>query len=684
MVLDQNTFKYLGDHPGEYIAPPVNVTFNVNSSTVEGFTDSTEVIQIRGGIQDVGGDGSVWDQTLIKWSNESVEAPNVGGDYWQVTIVFPDSFVGKEVNWKVGATRTDELGIVSDFWEDGANRVFVLPKADTTLGMGFVSNGFDAPFTPSDSVDVYFRVNMAANVQFNPASTTIYMVGAFPGPDGADNMWVPDKYPLTRESSTSDYWGIHLPLATSGAPYDSTMYRFTQGTWESSENVRGHRMFPDNVSRGVSIGLNDTTISWVWWNDVPPVGPAGEDTVQVKFTADLTNAISSKGFVPGDSLEVRWGYEASAVFSSAALTNVFGTDKYSATVSADNVELGENLVYQYYIIPEGRDEAREVYYDFNDPNQSTQERRKIVIPSPKPAEPFEIMDDQNSQTDSRRMPIFPNSSPISKDVTVSWEVDLRPAYYQVKFGGDTLTDIQGETHVGPEQLDSIFVWGVWMNGPAVGGWGNPGGDWGIGLRENDSKKLYDDGTNGDTQSGDSIYTRQVSYYADPDSNDVVGQVYKFGIYGGDNEAGRGGFGNNHVANIDDSQPNTTIHTQFGSINPPFYSHWDFDNNMPTDVEDMEEAIVIRDPNLRENYPNPFNPTTTLTFELPKQMKVSLVVYDVLGRKVTELVNGIQKQGVHKVVWNGADSRGRPVSSGVYFYRMITDNYQRTMKMMLIR
>ena len=106
--------------------------------------------------------------------------------------------------------------------------------------------------------------------------------------------------------------------------------------------------------------------------------------------------------------------------------------------------------------------------------------------------------------------------------------------------------------------------------------------------------------------------------------------------------------------------------------------------MPTALEDLGEAIVIRDPNLRENYPNPFNPTTTLTFELPKQMKVQLVVYDVLGRKVNELLNGVQRQGVHKVVWNGADSRGRPVSSGVYFYRLETSQKSITRSMLLTK
>ncbi len=60
-------------------------------------------------------------------------------------------------------------------------------------------------------------------------------------------------------------------------------------------------------------------------------------------------------------------------------------------------------------------------------------------------------------------------------------MDLRPAIYQV-LPGDTLNDIQGAFNITPAGMDSILGWGVWMNGPAVGGWGNPGGDdWGISL-----------------------------------------------------------------------------------------------------------------------------------------------------------------------------------------------------------
>jgi hypothetical protein len=362
------------------------------------------------------------------------------------------------------------------------------------------------------------------------------------------------------------------------------------------------------------------------------------------------------------------------------LINEFGTNFYSITVKINDISTEVPLIYQYYSTLNGSDE-REIYFDFDDPGGRAAERRKVNLTAVWPTV-VEVQDIVDSKDDARRMPLFRNTAPLENPVTVTWECDLRPAYYQVKLKGSTLMDIQGETHIGPEQLDSIFVWGVWMNGPAVGDWSNPSGsEWGSGLRANPDKMMWDDGTNGDMVAGDSIYSRTTFY--SPDSQDVIGQIYKFGINGGDNEAGGAGFGNNHVANIDDESSTFTIHTQFGSINPPFYTAWDFEEGTVSDIEDVT-GIVIRRPNLRRNYPNPFNPSTTLTFELPKQMKIKLVIYDVLGRVVNTLVDGPQKPGVHSVIWSGKDNHGSPVSSGVYFYSLTTDNYNRTLKMVLLR
>jgi len=66
------------------------------------------------------------------------------------------------------------------------------------------------------------------------------------------------------------------------------------------------------------------------------------------------------------------------------------------------------------------------------------------------------------------------------------------------------------------------------------------------------------------------------------------------------------------------------------------------------------------------------------------MKVQLVIYNVVGQKVCTLLNGIQRAGLHQVIWSGKDDLGRPISSGIYFYKMTTENYTKTLKMVLIK
>jgi hypothetical protein len=88
--------------------------------------------------------------------------------------------------------------------------------------------------------------------------------------------------------------------------------------------------------------------------------------------------------------------------------------------------------------------------------------------------------------------------------------------------------------------------------------------------------------------------------------------------------------------------------------------------------------------LKQNHPNPFNPSTTIKFALPNSGPVSLVVYDIAGRLVKTLVNGNMEATNHSVVWNGRDSSDRQVSSGVYYYRLVADGFTDTRKMMLVK
>ncbi|MHB9028902.1 MAG: FlgD immunoglobulin-like domain containing protein [Candidatus Latescibacterota bacterium] len=85
-----------------------------------------------------------------------------------------------------------------------------------------------------------------------------------------------------------------------------------------------------------------------------------------------------------------------------------------------------------------------------------------------------------------------------------------------------------------------------------------------------------------------------------------------------------------------------------------------------------------------NYPNPFNPSTTISFSLGAPEKVTLTVYDITGRKVRELISGPMSAGAHSVVWDGKDERGKAVSSGVYLSRLEAGGKAETRRMLLIR
>ena len=88
--------------------------------------------------------------------------------------------------------------------------------------------------------------------------------------------------------------------------------------------------------------------------------------------------------------------------------------------------------------------------------------------------------------------------------------------------------------------------------------------------------------------------------------------------------------------------------------------------------------------LHPNYPNPFNPTTTIAYEIPERAGVSLVIYDVGGREVRRLVSESQPRGRHEVTWDGRNASGDPAASGVYFYRLAAGDFVQTRKMILLK
>ena len=88
--------------------------------------------------------------------------------------------------------------------------------------------------------------------------------------------------------------------------------------------------------------------------------------------------------------------------------------------------------------------------------------------------------------------------------------------------------------------------------------------------------------------------------------------------------------------------------------------------------------------LHGNYPNPFNPTTTISYDLPKWSQVTLGIYDLLGKQIKTLVNQSQDAGNKIAVWDGTDNLGRQVSAGVYLYQIKAGEFTQTRKMLLLK
>ena len=114
--------------------------------------------------------------------------------------------------------------------------------------------------------------------------------------------------------------------------------------------------------------------------------------------------------------------------------------------------------------------------------------------------------------------------------------------------------------------------------------------------------------------------------------------------------------------------NPGFNADFNTIDGgPFHTNWQY-INMPSQVfsSNIQKASQFR---LLGNYPNPFNPTTTIKYELAQSGLVRLVLYNLLGQKIRTLISKIQAPGQHQVNWDGKDELGKPVASGVYVYQL---------------
>ena len=118
----------------------------------------------------------------------------------------------------------------------------------------------------------------------------------------------------------------------------------------------------------------------------------------------------------------------------------------------------------------------------------------------------------------------------------------------------------------------------------------------------------------------------------------------------------------------------------GSINEPVEFYIDQGGSL----DNRYQSSIPNNFDLYDAYPNPFNPKTTLRYDLPQNSMVTITIYDMLGRAINTIVNEVQNAGNQSIIWDGTNSSGNRVSSGTYIYQIEAGDYHNIKQMVLLK
>ncbi|MCA0445547.1 MAG: T9SS type A sorting domain-containing protein [Bacteroidetes bacterium] len=655
----------------EYINPGDSATliFKVNTAFVQDTLSAASSVSIRG--KAFGGD----------WSLEKgIELKNVGGDYWEAEKkVYIGSSGGMFKIFTVTASGTGrdrhsigEFEITGDttliYFTTGLKEIYNDPITGAEITRGDNWNPLElAKNGDNDVYAVHFRVNMqdeSSLDKFNSKSDVVTVRGSFNGWSASDTL-KPEIRHDDMCCGLATYEAEHYYSKTVLIPKDfagEIKYKFvysnaTETNWESSSD----RVF---------MLSGDTTLYMKWFDGGWIVDPSIEGfPYKIKAEVYMEKAINTNGFNKStDTLIARFGFlgSGSKTVDAKLKAPIFSTS-FSGETGVDSLyaKPGSVVFYQYYK-KNADGEFEEFYFDYynTEPQSAAPKFRKLTIPEH--GNTVYTQDFLEDEFSTHRQPFFKNMSKLGDSTLFTLNVDLRPALFYTESLGGTLSDIQG----GPLVVDSenIRSLPVYINGPAVGGW-KPWNADSLG----ESRKLKN--------NGKGQWTIDIQYTPDA----TVSQEFKLSIGGADNEAGLGKY---HIANLFPSSTNSTS-VQFGQIQPSRYwmdenNYWDFPNfwcfrnGYPCIVPHVESG-QLPDKYSISAYPNPFNPATLISYSIPQAGKVSLKVFDLLGRQVAILTDEIKPAGMHQIPFRGDD-----LASGIYIVRMESGSKTESVKVILLK
>lgn len=666
---------------GQIFAQTVNVKMQINTATCLDTLRSNHIVLVCG-------ESRQGTTPAITWDNTSgISATNVGGDYWEAEF---QAVPGDSISFKfVTYFDLDNPTFHWDGWEGpiapvesfaGSNRSLVVGENDTTLALQYYNGWentvgqYEKPFeTYEDSVAIFFRVNMGG-ANFDPSSQLVDVRGG--APLGTDDPWITIITLSQEENSVNggSFWsGTAYISKDSVTANDQQEFKFvvqSPETWENTPN-RSFTFTEDVIARG------DTTIHWYYFNDIVPQGERVTADILFRLKLDALEKCGLFNRALGDRVGVTgakgWVSDPFDFETDPAMLKM----TYNADLEEWNLVEPftlfptEIISYKYYVAwDSSRVDTTSPNYipgldltnGWEEPGVTGGADRTYIFTS----ETQQVVPGDFGAEQQFFNSLDPNGV-INNQITVTFSIDMAPAASEetnptnplfrpgtdsvfVQFDGSFVPVTQGLTMYGTDNRLELFdpdgdlvYEGSWELEPPT-------------LNQLCYRITYSNEPGTPiTNGGGILYGRRYYQYIHPTSVGSDGTITWPDSY----ELNQMTWVASDLT-VEDP-PDLTSPTSVGPI-----------NGLP-----MEFKVT-------SNYPNPFNPSTTVKYTIPEKNNVSIKVYDAMGALVKELVNETMFAGEHEVKWNGRNNNNVPVASGVYFMNVQSGNYYKTIKMMLLK
>jgi len=672
---------------------PITVTFVVNTSTVADTLFPGDVVQMRGVIN---GD----DTGQLNWGSTSAQATNIGGDYWEVDLELEP---GDEVEYKFWVGSTDEDGLGFDGgWETGDNNVYTVPgdaTEDIRTDVIYYARpdiGRVAPFSHGASVEnevaVHFRVNVGAQVELN-------------------------QFDPENENQVVGVRG-QIDQATGQVAYKFVIDDGSSVQWE------------DGDDKTFSIPAADTTLHWGFFNNQrPPEGDIVTADVEFQVNVSLLEELGYFNRALGDEVAVPGSFNG---WDSATPMNYDEAEDLWKANHEITAEAGQNIAYKYFIIwDETRFDSEHANYIENlDPDNGWEEPGSFggadrIYSFGSSTEQIATGD---FGTDTGFFNSLPQQALITSDGTGT---QTYPVTFQLDMS-DALDHTEQPFNPAEDEVFLVVetpIFGL-TQGIAVGD-GQPALEI---PAQRERLKFEATGSNNmyelelelnlptenhfgftivyENPTGERVHTgggfdagRRYYRYIEPEEVLDELTIWPSGGYtldpiqwkledldfpvppdyglGDENEAAKFAMDEHgdKVTSIDWGETMLVLSAEprLSEDNRNFfYSGTLYIQEDATSVDGTDG--LVNEFSLKQNFPNPFNPSTTISFTLPTASDVKLEVYNMLGQRVATLINNqAYNSGLHIVNFDASN-----LASGVYFYRLQAGSFTQQRSMTLIK